>query len=392
MTRVPVGSGRRSQLSARNRPGPLAPQTQTQTPTTSGSKGRASPGAPLRVRGRRWGGRGRGRRGRRGAARGDELFGEEDARVVDFLFFLLFVLSDSELRRREPIDLGLPVQLSQLDVQLPRARAYERRDGDTAASPRAAYPGARGVARRLAAPMHHPHCALRERVRVLVYALPIERGVRHGGGRDERREDCARELVAEKEEAVGEGGACEASDEQGHSDESGEGGGEQGAQMNLSGGGGRGALVLRREGQVRPEQRRVDAGRGADALGRRTGTWKGGPPPHDERCRAVLELAEHQAHARGICGGGGGEVMQILRGLFALQDRVVRRCAEGESEGRGGGSKSSAAEMRARNSARLKGGRRAGDVDDESTTWTTRGSTWRALKGETKKASEHGVI
>jgi hypothetical protein len=41
--------------------------------------------------------------------------------------------------------------------------------------------------------------------------------------------------VAEKEEAVGEGGACEASDEQGHSDESGEGGGEPGAQVNASG-------------------------------------------------------------------------------------------------------------------------------------------------------------
>jgi hypothetical protein len=64
--------------------------------------------------------------GRHGAARGDEIFGEEDARVVDFLFFLLLVLSDSELRRRklDLVALGLPVQLSQLDVQLPRARAY----------------------------------------------------------------------------------------------------------------------------------------------------------------------------------------------------------------------------------------------------------------------------
>ncbi|KAJ7323601.1 hypothetical protein DFH08DRAFT_887458 [Mycena albidolilacea] len=80
------------------------------------------------------------------------------------------------------------------------ARAYERRDVDAAASPRAAYSGASGVAgvvvvggvirirarQRLAAPVHHPYRALRERVRVLVYALPVQRGVRHGGGRDER--------------------------------------------------------------------------------------------------------------------------------------------------------------------------------------------------------------
>ncbi|KAJ7802730.1 hypothetical protein B0H14DRAFT_2891195, partial [Mycena olivaceomarginata] len=90
------------------------------------------------------------------------------------------------------VDLGLPAQLSQLDVQLPRARAYEGRDGDAAASPRAAYSGASGVAGvvvggvRLAAPIHHLYRALRGRVRVLVYALPIERRVRHGGGRDER--------------------------------------------------------------------------------------------------------------------------------------------------------------------------------------------------------------
>ncbi|KAJ7323576.1 hypothetical protein DFH08DRAFT_1029136 [Mycena albidolilacea] len=153
----------------------------------------------------------------------EEPFG---ARVIDFLFFLILVLS-TELRRHalDLVDLGLPAQLSQLDVQLPRARAYERRDGDTAGSPRAAYPGASGVAgvvvggviricaqQRLAAPMHHSYRALRERVRVLVYAHSVV--LRH----------------AEKE-----GGACEASDEQGHSDESGEGGGDSGAQVNASG-------------------------------------------------------------------------------------------------------------------------------------------------------------
>ncbi|KAJ7756740.1 hypothetical protein B0H14DRAFT_3166273 [Mycena olivaceomarginata] len=257
-----VGGG----VSARNPPAsPLQPQTQTQTPTTTGSAGTASPGAPLRGRGRRWG----------------EVLGEEDARVVDLRLFLLLVLSGGELRRHELdlVALGLPAQLSQLDVQLPRARAYERRDGDAAASPRPTYPGARGVAgvvvggvirirtrQRLAAPMHHPYRALRERVRILVYALPIERGVR-----DERREECERELVAEKEEAVGEGGACEASDEQGHSDESGEGGGEKGAQVNASG-----AEVEARSycaARGRPEQRRVDPGRGLDRSG--GGTWKG---------------------------------------------------------------------------------------------------------------------
>jgi hypothetical protein len=76
--------------------------------------------------------------------------------------------------------------------------------------------------------------------------------------------------VAEKEEAAGEGGACEASDEQGHSDESGESGGESGAQVNASG-------------------------------------------------------AEVDAHAH--CSYCTGRV-QVLRGLFALQGRVARRCAE----------------------------------------------------------------
>jgi hypothetical protein len=82
--------------------------------------------------------------------------------------------------------------------------------------------------------------------------------------------------VAEKEEAVGEGGACEASDESGS--ESGEGGGEPGAQVNASGAEVEArSLVLRREGEVRPEQRRVDAGRGLGQSG--SGTWKGEPPP-----------------------------------------------------------------------------------------------------------------
>ncbi|KAJ7721575.1 hypothetical protein B0H14DRAFT_3624804 [Mycena olivaceomarginata] len=203
------------------------------------------------------------------------------------------------------VELRAGTKLSQLDVQLPRARAYERRDGDAPASPRAAYPGASGIAgvvvvggvirirarQRLAAPMHHSYRALRKRVRVLVYAS-VE--LRHGGGRDERREECARELVAEKEEAVGEGGACEASEEQGHSDESGEGGGESGARGNASG-----AEVEARSycaARGRPEQRRVDAGRG---LGRSGGLEGEPPPPHDERRRALLELAEHQAHAGG---------------------------------------------------------------------------------------------
>ncbi|KAJ7802056.1 hypothetical protein B0H14DRAFT_3155253 [Mycena olivaceomarginata] len=286
------------------------------------------------------GGQGRGRRGRRGAARGDELFVEEDARVVYLLLILLLVLSDSELRRREHIDLGLPAQLSQLDVQLPRARAYERRDGDAPAPPRAAYPGARG---RLAAAMHHPYRALPERVRVLVYALSIniERGV-SGGGRDERVRAVGAGVAGGVREGAGggEGGG------------GGRGRGVRGAgragtlgRVGVGVGRGRrgargageceraggGALVLRREGEVRPEQRRVDAGRG---LGRRgSGNWKGEPPPpHDERRGALLELAEHQAHA----GGAGGGV-QVLHGLFALQGGVAGRCAEGERERRGGG-------------------------------------------------------
>jgi hypothetical protein len=84
---------------------------------------------------------------------------------------LLLILS-TELRRHELdlIDLGLLAQLSQFDVQLPRPRAYERRDGDAATSPRAAYSGASGVAgvvvggvipirtrQRLAAPMYHSY-------------------------------------------------------------------------------------------------------------------------------------------------------------------------------------------------------------------------------------------
>ncbi|KAJ7787769.1 hypothetical protein B0H14DRAFT_3579016 [Mycena olivaceomarginata] len=295
---------------------------------------------------RRRGGRGRGRRG--GAARGDEgkVLVEEDARVVYFLLFLL-VLS-TELRRHELdlVDLGLPAQLSQLDVQLPRARAYERRDGDAPASPRAAYPGASGVAgvvvggvvrirarQRLAAPMHHPHRALRKRVRVLVYALPIERGVRHGGGRDERVRAVGAGVAGGLREGAGrrEGGGggrgrgvrgVGDSDEQGHSDESGsesgEGSGEPGAQVNASG--------------AEVETRSYCAARGS--LGRSgSGTWEGEPPPpHDERRCALLELVEHQAHA----GGAGGGV-QVLHGFFALQGRVARRCAEGEREGRGGG-------------------------------------------------------
>ncbi|KAJ7694934.1 hypothetical protein B0H14DRAFT_2650811 [Mycena olivaceomarginata] len=204
-----------------------------------------------------------------------------------------------------------PAQLSQLDVELLRARAYERRDGDAAASPRAAYSGARGVAGSScwrSAPMHHSHRALRERVRILVYALSVER--RHGGGRDERVRAVGAGVAGGVREGAGggegggggRGGACEASDEQGHSDESGEGGGEPGGAV--------------------------------DALGRSgTGNWKGEPPPpHDEPRRALLELAEHQAHT----GGAGGGV-QVLHGLFALQGRVARRCAEGERELRGGG-------------------------------------------------------
>ncbi|KAJ7690283.1 hypothetical protein B0H14DRAFT_3665954 [Mycena olivaceomarginata] len=204
---------------------------------------------------------------------GDEIFVKEGDRVIDFLFFLLLLLSTG-LRRHalDLVDLGLPAQLSQLDVQLPRARAYERRDGDAADSPRAAYPGASGVAgvvvgvirirarQRLAAPMHHPYRALRKRAGMNKYRQ----------SELEYREECESELVAEKEEAAGEGGACEASDEQGHSDESGEGGGESGAQVNASGA-------------------EVDA---------------------DARCS--------------YCTGR----VQVLHGLFALQGRVTRRCAE----------------------------------------------------------------
>jgi hypothetical protein len=79
--------------------------------------------------------------------RGDEgkVLVEEDAYL---LLFLLLVLSDSELRRCELdlVDLGLPAQLSQLDVQLPCARTYEQCNGDAAASPRVAYSGAGSVA------------------------------------------------------------------------------------------------------------------------------------------------------------------------------------------------------------------------------------------------------
>jgi hypothetical protein len=69
--------------------------------------------------------------------------------------------------------------------------------------------------------------------------------------------------------------------------------------------------------------------------------------------------------------------------------RIERNCTV---RGAGQGSKSSAAEMRARNSARLKGERRAGNVDSDLDCRTTRGSAWRALKEKTKKGSEHGVI
>ncbi|KAJ7756743.1 hypothetical protein B0H14DRAFT_3599202 [Mycena olivaceomarginata] len=248
---------------------------------------------------RRRGGRGR---GKRGAARGDEPFGEEDARVVDLLLFRLLVLSDSELRRHELdlVALGLAAQLSQLNVQLPRPCAYERRDGDAPASPRAAYPGASGVAgvvvvggviriharQHLAAPMHHPHRALRERVRVLVYARPIERGV-SGGGRDERVR------------AVGGGVA---------------GGVREGAGGGEGGGGGRGRGVR-------------GVGR-AGALGR-VGVGVGGG-------------------RRGAGGAGrGGSSMCGGRARAAGRGR--------QSRGR----------RRRGNSARLKGERRVGDIDDD---------------------------
>ncbi|KAJ7763909.1 hypothetical protein B0H14DRAFT_3594074 [Mycena olivaceomarginata] len=104
-------------------------QQHTQTPENDRLSGNGEPGRPRTLALRPW----------------RELFVEEDARVVDFLFFLLLVLS-TELRRHELdlVDLGLPAQLSQFDVQLPLPRTYERRDGDAAASHRAAYSGASG--------------------------------------------------------------------------------------------------------------------------------------------------------------------------------------------------------------------------------------------------------
>jgi hypothetical protein len=176
----------------------------------------------------------------------------------------------------------------------------------------------------------------------------------------EEREECERELVVEKEEAVGEGGVCEASDEQGHSEESGEGegegGGEPGAQVNASG------------------AHSYCAARGRYGLNSAESTLGTVPTlldvelelgREDRRRRALLELTEHQAHARGVCGGGGREVMQILRGLFCAAGRGGSSMCGGRARGAGQGSKSSAAEMRVRNSARLKGERRAGDVDGD---------------------------
>ncbi|KAJ7745614.1 hypothetical protein B0H14DRAFT_2637092 [Mycena olivaceomarginata] len=313
---------------------------------------------------RRRGGRGRERRS--GAARGDkgEVLIEEDARVVDSCSSGSSTFPTANCVGANSSPSASPLSsLSSTSSSLARAR-NKRRDGDAAASPRAAHPGARSVAG----------------LRCTTLTVPFANGSassytpspssagsgmnEYGRSALEYREECERELVAEKEEAVGEGGACEASDEQGDSDESGEGGGEPGA-------------------QVRPEQCGVDAGRG---LGRsRSGNWKGEPPPpHDERRGALLELAEHQAHA-----GGAGGGMQVLHGLFALQGRVARRCAEEERKGRGRGSNSSAAEMRARNSARLKGERRAGDVDGDL---DDEGECMAGVEGKDEEGKLHGVI
>ncbi|KAJ7690287.1 hypothetical protein B0H14DRAFT_3175847 [Mycena olivaceomarginata] len=345
MTRVAVGRGRRrSQLSARNRPEPLAPQTQT--PTTSGSEGRASPGAPLRVRGAAMGYvRAVGARVSFDSAADGDGGGGVELRAETKVKFSSRKMPESSISGSS-CSSSFPTASCVGANSSASASPLNSLSSTSSSLARARMSGAMGTRwslPRLAAP-HHPYRALRERVHVLVYALPIERGV-SGGGRDELLRAVGGGIAGGVREGAGRGeggggGRGRGVRGVGRAGALGRVGVGVGSGRRRAGGagecergGGRCALVLRREGEVRPEQARVDAGRAADALGCRTGTWKGEPsPPHGECRRALVELAEHQAHA----GGAGGGV-QVLHRLFALQGRVARRCAEGERERRGGG-------------------------------------------------------
>jgi hypothetical protein len=159
---------------------------------------------------------------------------------------------------------------------------------------------------------------------------------------------------------VGEGGACEASDEQGHSDESGEGGGEPGAQVNASGAEVEARSYCAARGRYGLNSAESTLGAALDEVEAETG--------RESRRRRTMSAA-----ARFL------SLLSIRRTREELA-AACRFCAD-FLRCRAGW----LADVRRES---VSGGAGA----SESRTWTTRGSAWRAMKEKTKKASEHRVI
>jgi hypothetical protein len=121
--------------------------------------------------------------------------------------------------------------------------------------------------------------------------------------------------VADLEEAVGEGGACEASDEQGHSDESGsesgEGGGQPGAQVNASG--------------TEVEARSYYAARGRYGLNSAESTLGVAPTLLDE---VEAELGRESHRHRTISAAARFLSLLSIRGTREEAERWCRFCAD----------------------------------------------------------------